>query len=67
MRRVTPPNLSKRTKRDAERAQKQLARVSLAIRRLGRKARRRSTTTGEETRVSQEETVGVQIAGAYMI
>jgi len=32
--------LPKPTKRDAERAQKQLARVSLAIRRLGRNAKR---------------------------
>jgi predicted phage terminase large subunit-like protein len=35
-----PPNLRKPTKADAERAQRQLARVSLALRWIGRKVRR---------------------------
>jgi hypothetical protein len=39
MRRV-PPNISKASKRDAERAQKQLARVSIALRRMAAKAKR---------------------------
>jgi hypothetical protein len=46
MRRLTPPNLPKPPKRDAERAQKQLARVSLALRRLGRKKVRRPRHSG---------------------
>ena len=45
MRRL-PPNLPNPTKRDAERAHKQLARVSLALRWIGRKPKPRRPQRG---------------------